>query len=236
MSWVLGFKNNWHHDLWYDILDNQVIQDHETGLLIPNTTGRINKAIMLLAPRGHAKSTVFTVNATLTEIVRNRNVRIVIVSNSSEVADGFLREIKGHLEREDPKRVYDFQKVHGNLVPKFPEKWTNNQIIVDRPDLRLKDPTVAAVGAGGSVLSRRADIILCDDILNQDNSRTPEQREKIKRWFHEVLMPVLVPGGRIIVVGTKWHDFDLYSELLEDEMFDIRIKMQAIVRTEAMSV
>lgn len=234
MSRVLGFRNSWHHRLWYSILDDEVIQDPKSGLLIPNRIGKKNRFIMILAPRNHAKSTCFTVNYPLREIVINRNIRIVIVSSTGDNAEAFLREIKGHLEREDPSKLFDFVKVHGSLVPQFPEKWTNNQIIVERPSLRLKDPTVSAVGAGGSILSRRADIIICDDILNQENTRTPEQRFKVKSWFNEVLRPVLVQSetSRLIVVGTKWHDQDLYSELLEDEQFDIRLKMQAIVREE----
>lgn len=235
MSQVLGFKNNWHHNLWYDILDNKVVQNDDTGLLEWNCTPKHNKKIMILAPRSHSKSTVFTVNYPLKEIVSNPNVRIVIVSNTAENAEAFLREIKAHIEREDNTKPVDFVSVHGVLVPRFQEKWTDKAIIVQRSDLRLKDPTVSAVGSGGSILSRRADIIICDDILNPENTRTPEQRAKVKSWFHEVLMPVLVPTGRLIVVGTLWHDQDLYSELMEDEDFDVRIRMQAIVRPEALN-
>lgn len=171
-------------------------------------------------------------NYPLSEIVRNPNIRIIIVSHTAETAEAFLREIKSHIERQDNTKIMDFVKVFGNLMPNQPEKWTDRSIIVERPSLRLKDPTVSAVGSGGSILSRRADIIICDDILNQENSRTHEQREKIKEWFFNVLMPVLTPTGRLIVVGTIWDENDLYSDLMKDETFDIRLRMQAVLREE----
>lgn len=232
ISTTLGFKNNWHHDLWYDILDNEVIQDQNTGLLIKNTIGKINKSIIILAPRSHSKSTCFTVNYSLSEIVRNKNIRIIIVSNTADTAEAFLREIKSHIERTDNTKIMDFVRVFGNLMPQIPEKWTDRSIIINRPDLRLKDPTISAVGSGGSILSRRADIILMDDALNQDNSRTPEQREKIKEWFYNVLMPVLTPDGRLIVVGTIQDENDLYADLMQDKQFDIRLRMKAVVRED----
>ena len=45
-------------------------------------------------------------------------------------------------------------------------------------------------------------------------------------------MPVLMPNGRLIVVGTLWDENDLYSDLMKDETFDIRLRMQAVLREE----
>jgi phage terminase large subunit-like protein len=230
MSGVLGFHNNWHQDLWCDILDNKVVQDRETGKLKWNTDpNRINRKIIILSPRSSAKSTHFSVNHPLTEITRNKNHRVTLISSSSENSESFLRETKGHIEREDPNRVVDYRKVHGNIKPANPERWTDSMIFVERTNLRLKDPTIAAVGAEGSILSRRSDEIISDDILNQKNSRTPEQRIKVKDWYNNILKPILVPGGREVVVGTIQDDQDLYSELMEDTTFDIRLRMQAIL-------
>ena len=204
---ILGYKNPSHIEEWYSILDNKKY-----------------KKIVIAAPRSSAKSTCFSINFPLNEIVRDCNIRILIVSNTLEQAQLFLREIKGRIERDQRYREYA-----GDLVPRYPEKWTEREIIINRTNLDLKDATISIVGMGGSILTRRADIIICDDILNQENTRTPEQRTKVKSWFYEVLLPVLEPGGRLIFVGTVWHKNDLLSELLEDPSFDFRKKYKSII-------
>jgi len=45
-----------------------------------------------------------------------------------------------------------------------------------------------------------------------------------------VLLPVLVPGGRIIFVGTAWHPQDLLNEILGDPSWDYRKKFQAVIQ------
>lgn len=223
---ILGFQNNYHHREWYGLLDGHCYQDKETGDILTTPVGeyRYNKWLMIEAPRSHSKSTSFTVNYSLWEMCRNKNVRIVIVSNSQSQSMSFLREITSQLERND-----NIKKVYGNLVPQMPEKWTASEIIIDRDNPKLKDPTVSATSIGGTVLARRADIIICDDILNQDNSRTLDQRMKTADWFWKVLLPVLEPDGRLIVVGTAWNVEDLYEKLLTNDMFDVRKRYKAVI-------
>jgi len=204
---VLKFKNPPHIKEWYDILDN-----------------KRHKKIVIAAPRNHAKSTAVSVNYPLNEIVRDCNIRILIVSNTLDQAELFLREIKGRIERDNNYREYA-----GDLVPKYPEKWTDREIIIARTNLELKDATISTVGMGGSVLTRRADLIICDDILSPENTRTAEQRKKVKDWFYQVLMPVLDPHGRLIFIGTIWHSDDLLAELLKDPSYDFRRRYQAII-------
>ena len=204
---VLGFDNAPYQNEWYGVLaDKSLVQ------------------IALAAPRQHIKTTCFSVNYPLMEIAENPNVRILLVSNTASQSQSFLREIVARIERDE-----NYIEYAGNLKPQIPDKWTNIEIIVNRTKFNLKDPTIGTVGAGGTILSKRADIIICDDILNFENTRTIDQRERLKEWFHQVLLPVLVPGGRVIFVGTVWHVQDLLIELLNDPMYDYRKKFQAVI-------
>ena len=205
---IFGYKNADHHREWYGVLQNK----------------RLLK-IALAAPRGHTKSTCFSVNFPLKEIADNPDVRILLVSNAETQAMSFLREIVGNIERNQTYVEYA-----GQLKPDIPEKWTNKEIIISRSNLKLKDPTISTVGVGGTILSKRVDIIICDDILNLENTRTVDQRQKMKQWFHEVLLPILAPGGRVIFVGTVWHPQDLLSELLKDAGWDYRKKFKAVIQ------
>lgn len=138
LSAVLGFKNNHHHEEWYSYLKDEKL-----------------KRIVLLAPREHAKSTVFSVIFALYSILKNPNIRIIIVSNTATQAEQFLRQIVGIIETHEL-----LIKLFGSLKPNRPEKWTDSIIIVSRDTLE-KDPTVVAVGTGGPILSKRADLIIC---------------------------------------------------------------------------
>ena len=229
---VRGFSLAGHHVEWAEVLQNRAYQegdDPRTAKIVPiRTEIKVNNRwIIIEAPRNHAKSTEFTVSYPLWRIGKNRNHRIVIVCNTQSQSTSFLREITQELERNEK-----YKEVFGNLVPTMPEKWTQHEIIIDRTATHLKDPTISATSMGGTVLSKRADEIICDDILSQDNTKTADQREKVRQWFFEVLLPVLEPGGRLIVVGTAWNSEDLYQQLLGDDSFQVRKVYDAIVDEE----
>lgn len=227
---VFDFDNGEHHHEWYGILMNKLRTpeggDWDTPL-VPAPENWVNERIGVMAPRNHAKSTCFTVVYPLWKIGNNPDVRILIVSNSSMQAQSFLREIKDKISKSQT-----YRKVFGDLFPpdmKSPgEKWTDAEIIVRRKATH-KDPTVSAMGAGGSILSKRADIIICDDILNLDNTRTVDQRAKIKQWYNEVLIPVLEPDGIMINVGTAWSLEDLLHDQLRNKRYDVRRRYKALL-------
>ncbi len=191
----------------------------------------MNRKIMLEAPRGHAKSTTFSVNFPLWKIAKDHNVRIVIVSKSASQSESFVREVQGHMERND-----EYIEWAGNLVPDQAQKWTQSEFIVKRDNNKLKDPTVSATSVSGVLLSKRADIIICDDILNESITRSATQRERTREWFFDVLMPVLEPNGTLIIVGTAWNQLDLYQELLADVTFDVKIIYDAVVNEKKKEV
>ena len=92
--------SNWHHELFYDILENKVVQGKD-GKLYLNTSDSINKTILTLAPRFHAKSQCFTIHYPLWRINKNPNIRIIIVSANEEIAVSFNRAIVNHLENNE---------------------------------------------------------------------------------------------------------------------------------------
>lgn len=205
---VLGFDNAPHQVEWCRTLGNEMY-----------------RKLVVAAPRGHSKTTTFSVNYPLWEIARNPNIRILLVSNADTQSQSFLREIKGRIERDQ-----EFVDFAGQLKPDRPEKWTDKEIILKRTRTDIKDATISTVSVEGTILAKRADLIICDDLLNFENTRTPEQRQKIHDWLALVLLPVLEPKtGRLVVAGTVWQVGDLMEELLVDPTFDYSKKYQAIV-------
>jgi hypothetical protein len=109
-------------------------------------------------------------------------------------------------------------KIFGKLKPEKPEKWDAKEKIVarDAPPGGLKDPTISVVGLGSAVPSKRADVIICDDLVTGENAYSPALRKSVSSFVKQSLMPILVPGGRTIVVGSRWDPRDLYAELASD--------------------
>lgn len=223
-----GFQNNWHHKLFYLILENYIIQ--KDGVFCVNRENKVNKNILVLSPRFHAKSTVFSFVYPIWEIVKNPNIRILILSANEEIASSFVRQQMTALENNE-KLLEDF----GNLMPRTRRKWGERAFIVRR-DTSEKDPTVSAAGFMGRIISKRADIIIMDDIIDLERSRTEKQREKVVDWFANVVYPILAPEGRIIIVGTRWHKEDFYSKVATERNFDINLSLRALVFTSGTTI
>jgi predicted phage terminase large subunit-like protein len=164
-----------------------------------------------LLPRGHAKTTWF--NSIMLSWLESRhpNLRVGLISNTAKQANAFSRAVRFTLEANEYQH-----DIFGNLAGKH--KWNDVEWIQkDSALLGTKDVNMYSAGAGGAIISKRFDLILCDDILDEENSVNPEQREKVENWFWKTLKPCLVPGGSIIVIGTRWAEGDLYQSLIEDK-------------------
>ena len=165
--------------------------------------------LVVLEPRGHAKTTWGNTITLSWLIAQFPHLRVGLMSKTSSHADDFSRAIRWTYESNPRHR-----EIFGNLVSTA--KWTDAEWLVkDSPWQGSKDVTLYAQGAGGQLASKRFDVILCDDILDEKNTATPEQRELIRTWFWKTLKPCLTPNGVIIVLGTRWAQDDLYQELLD---------------------
>lgn len=179
------------------------------------------KSGVILAPRGSAKTTWLTTIFMSWLISTNLNIRVGLISNTAKQANAFSRSVRWTLESNSNQH-----DIFGNL--KGPVKWNDVEWIAKDSALHgTKDVTMYSTGAGGAIISKRFDLILCDDILDEENTVNPEQREKVENWFWKTLKPCLVPGGSIIVVGTRWADGDLYQKLIEDKEWPV-LRKQAI--------
>ncbi len=214
-------------------LNNAPFQDELDDALSNYTYQKLAIAM----PRGFGKSTHSSIAYPLWEIAKNREIRILLVSSTGEIARGFVSDIIGHIERNpkyrlwskmiDPKRRSVAPRLrHGK---KREEHWTGSSFTVEREGLNLKDPTVNAVGLFGSIVSKRADIIILDDVVTQENAATEEQRAKIKDWVYTTLLPVLMTDGRLICLGNTWHMDDLMNNLLKDPQFQVRKRVPSIL-------
>jgi len=88
----------------------------------------------------------------------------------------------------------------------------------------------------GPITGGRSDLIVCDDLIDEENIRTQLQIEKVTTWFNKVLYPTLYPWGGIIVIGTRWHYADLYNQLLSTWKHDIKKAVEIVDNKETGNV
>lgn len=169
------------------------------------------KRLVIVAPRGHAKSTVAVFIFCLWAICFKKFKFIVIVSDTSTQAKAFLESIKSELENNVLIKQY-----FGNLVG---EKWNEN-FIVTQTDIKVVIKGAGQKIRGINYKTQRPDCIICDDIQNDDMAKSKNRRDKLKSWFNSSLIPALDVNGRIIVIGTIMHYDDLLSNLSDPEKYD----------------
>ena len=165
---------------------------------------------VMLLPRGGAKTTWDNTTFLSWLQAKNPNIRIGLVSNTDTQAKAFSRAIKYTIEAND-----EFKSVFPDCQPSD-TKWTDKEWLNSQSKWHSsKDVTCFAVGVGGAIISKRFDIIFMDDILDEENTQTVDQRETVETWFKKTLKPCLAPDGVVIVVGTRWGDGDLYEQMVE---------------------
>ncbi len=152
-----------------------------------------------------AKSTSITVGHTLWTLGVDPNKRIVIVSNTAGQASKLVRTIARYIE-QSPELKAVFPHLEKD------EPWTGTQLFVKRKT-KAKDPSVQATGVRGNIVGSRVDLLILDDVLDFENTRTEQAREELMDWYNASLGGRLTADARVISVGTAWHPDDLMHKL-----------------------
>jgi len=73
---------------------------------------------------------------------------------------------------------------------------------------------MTAVGLGGSITGRGANLLFIDDyVKNAEDAASPTNQEKNFDWFVSTAYTRLEPGGSVIVLATRWEAQDLIGKL-----------------------
>jgi len=174
---------------------------------------------MLLAPRTHGKSTVANLAACVWFLMHDPDVRILVVSNTDGQAEKFVKHLKKVLEH--PTFIELFGDMQGDV-------WKTHELSVSGGARIRKESNVTALGMGSAIPSHHFDVIISDDVIDADEVSTETQREKAQTWFSETLEPTLTKNAIMVVIGTRWHFYDLYGWLMKQGGFTLR-KYKAII-------
>ncbi len=181
------------------------------------------KRVLILVPADHAKTTLTRFSA-IREIVRDRNIRIMNIMNNATDAVQNCVAVEREISDPDSLLWEDYGDLRGDV-------WQTGQFTVAGRTSKDKEPTFAAYGTGSNVFGHRADLVLCDDLLNLENSGpqvTDEARRQLHDWFFQGVMKVAGPTGKIVVMGTVMDFRDLYHELMDPKHGFTVIRMKAL--------
>lgn len=167
-----------------------------------------NRRIGVIAPRGHAKSTTVDMTYPLWAGCFEQEEFIVIISDTYTQAAEFINALKDEFEN-NPKIKWLFGNMKG-------DDWQDGEFVLSNG---IK---YAAKGSGMKIRGirhrhTRPTLMIFDDIENDENIKSAEQRQKLYHWFTKVAIPALARGGRAVVIGTILHFDSLVNKVMKQQ-------------------
>lgn len=78
--------------------------------------------------------------------------------------------------------------------------------------------SMRAAGVGGPITGSGADLFIIDDpIKNAEQATSGTYRERLWEWWQSTASTRLEPGGRVVLMNTRWHEEDLAGRLLKEQ-------------------
>jgi hypothetical protein len=163
--------------------------------------GKIDR-LMVFMPPGSAKSTYTSVLFPPYILARNPGMTVIAASHTVELAERFGRRVRNLISE------------HGNVL--------GYSLAADSQAAGRWDTDAGgeyfAAGVRGPITGRRADLALIDDpVKSREEADSDIIRERVKDWWRNDLYTRLKPGGRVILIQTRWHEDDLGGWLLDEE-------------------
>ena len=73
-----------------------------------------------------------------------------------------------------------------------------------------------------AIAGYRADLTVIDDpIRSREEAYSETARERVWEWYRADLLPRLKPGGRVVLIMTRWHTDDLAGRLLQEDGWQV---------------
>lgn len=172
--------------------------------------------------RDHRKSTIITFGMTIQDVLRNPEETCGIFSHTKTSARGFLVQIKN--EFENNKLLY---QLFPDVLYANPQKeaplWTQEAITLKRKS-NPKEATIEAWGlVEGQPIGRHYTLMIYDDVITDEECSNPDMIKKTTDAW--AMSTNLVSSGRCRVryIGTRYHLFDTWSEIIKREAATPRI-------------
>jgi hypothetical protein len=163
---------------------------------------------IILAPRGHAKTTLFLYRAARLIGAAEGRCRLGILTAVDADAESRSRGIRDIVESLRFGEVFGWAQGGVEGRP-----WTDAAWSIRGVDLG-KDFTCLAMSLGSVRAGARLDELLADDPVGQQENASAAGRAKALETYLTVVDPMVTPTGKRIFLGTRWDEDDMYAELV----------------------
>jgi len=182
-----SFIEGKHHKIYADKL--QKVAD-----------GKIKRLIVNMPPR-HTKSEFASYLFPAWLMGRRPDLKIIQATHTAELAVGFGRKVKNLIDSDDFRDIFPEIKLATDA--KASGRWSTNG-----------GGEYYAVGVGGALAGRGADLCIIDDPVSEQDALSPTALDSIYEWYTSGPRQRLQPGGSIIIVMTRWGIKDLTARVI----------------------
>lgn len=175
---------------------------HEFEAIEAGSDGRI---IINMAPR-HTKSMLASVLLPAWYLGKHPGHKVIQASVTAELAVGFGRLVRNMIDTDAYREI--FPGVALRADSKAAGRWATNQ-----------GGEYFAIGISGSCTGIGGDLIILDDPHDEQQAiqaiTNPAVYDKVYEWYLSGPRQRLQPGGRLVVLMTRWSKKDLTAALLK---------------------
>lgn len=175
------------------------------------------RRVLILDPRGHLKTSCNIVAHTLQWILNYPDIAVLVVQSTNKKAEDFVFEVKQHFQ------------VNPGFRALFPEHCPQDKVFDwgTRSEFTTearskgyirKEATVMTASIDKGISGYHYDVMKFTDIVEANNSGTPEQCEAVIRSFVTMENLLVRPDSWIDIEGTLYHHSDLYCQTMEREL------------------
>jgi predicted phage terminase large subunit-like protein len=167
--------------------------------------GELKRLIINMPPR-HTKSEFASYLLPAWFLGNFPHKKVIQTSHTAELAVGFGRKVRNLVDQDVYKDI--FPSVELQSDSKAAGRWNTS-----------KGGDYFAIGVGGAVTGKGADILIIDDPHSEQEAAlaevNPEIYDKTYEWYTSGPRQRLQPGGAIVIVMTRWSKKDLTGQVLK---------------------
>jgi len=167
--------------------------------------GECKRLIINMPPR-HTKSEFASYLLPAWFLGKFPEKKVIQTSHTAELAVGFGRKVRNLVDSEAFTEI--FPKLQLQADSKAAGRWNTS-----------KGGDYFAIGVGGAVTGKGADILIIDDPHSEQEAAmaasNPEVYDKVYEWYTSGPRQRLQPGGSIVIVMTRWAQRDLTGQVLK---------------------
>jgi len=169
--------------------------------------GDLKRLIINMPPR-HTKSEFASYLLPAWFLGKHPEKKIIQTAHTAELAVGFGRKVRNLVQSEDYRKIFNTQLSSDS---KAAGRWNTD-----------KGGDYFAIGVGGAVTGKGADILIIDDPHSEQEAKqgNPAVFDNVYEWYTSGPRQRLQPGGAIIIVMTRWSKRDLTGQILKNSEKD----------------